>query len=381
MGRLVLLAVCLTARAALAAPLVVPVTLQRMPITHQTVRVSSNVYVVADTLGCSFDAFDFDPAANPEGIRFEATASGRFAQISASSALELTVSTAVSGTCIPTSLPSYDTANQRSGAAAVVDDGVDGDNVPAARLGSDGVTTTPYGYAGATSVSPSATPWVMRSMSVGIPAFGQPASRHDFCSCKVSVGGTYPFDPGSLISFVTYNMLADVVDAPPETCEHGGILVYRGLDDGVPSGTANDGQLQAGEREQTFSVCNGAPGEDGAAGATGPAGTNGQDGAPGDDGAQGANGHNGLVAVEDVAAGSECAAGGMRILSGVDDGADGGIADDGVLQGGEQRTVKILCAGVAGKDGESGKDGAGCSSLPTSWLAIFGAILVRRRRA
>lgn len=49
-------------------------------------------------------------------------------------------------------------------------------------------------------------------------------------------------------------------------CATGGTRVDTGLDDGLPTGTANNGVLEAGEIESTRYVCNGATG------ATGPAG-------------------------------------------------------------------------------------------------------------
>jgi hypothetical protein len=78
-------------------------------------------------------------------------------------------------------------------------------------------------------------------------------------------------------------------------------------------------------------------------------------------------------------------AGGVRVITGVDDGANGGTADDGVLQTSEVRKEKVVCAGVAGKDGEKGaegKDGQGCAAVEASWLAALTvASALRRRRS
>ena len=55
-------------------------------------------------------------------------------------------------------------------------------------------------------------------------------------------------------------------------CATGGTRVDTGLDDGLPTGTANNGVLEAGEIESTRYVCNGATG---ATGPTGPASSGG----------------------------------------------------------------------------------------------------------
>ena len=59
-------------------------------------------------------------------------------------------------------------------------------------------------------------------------------------------------------------MIKTTAEAPGVNCTNGGQKVQSGLDDGTPSGTANNGILEAGEVDATAYVCNGA---------TGPAGS------------------------------------------------------------------------------------------------------------
>ncbi|MGC3998926.1 MAG: MYXO-CTERM sorting domain-containing protein [Anaeromyxobacter sp.] len=70
-------------------------------------------------------------------------------------------------------------------------------------------------------------------------------------------------------------------------------------------------------------------------------------------------GHRELTVTDDVV-GSACDAygnGGQRVLSGIDDGAGGGTADDGQLQPGEVRSTTIICNGGDGGPGQPGTDG------------------------
>lgn len=89
-------------------------------------------------------------------------------------------------------------------------------------------------------------------------------------------------------------------------------------------------------------ACTGADGADGAPGADGDPGATGSNGSDGTNGSNGADGASSLLALTDEAPGANCAAGGTRIDSGIDD--DG----DGVLDPGEVDSTAYLCDGEAG---------------------------------
>lgn len=131
-----------------------------------------------------------------------------------------------------------------------------------------------------------------------------------------------------------FNTLVAISNAPGAQCPTGGKQIDTGVDDGLPSGTARDGILQAGEVEKTSYVCNG---------------TNGTNGS---NGTNGTNGFSTLVRVSDGAAG--CATGGKKIESGLDDGLPSGTARDGVLQAGEVESTSYVCNGAAGANGGGG---------------------------
>lgn len=109
-------------------------------------------------------------------------------------------------------------------------------------------------------------------------------------------------------------------------CPAGGTRVDSGLDDGAGGGVADDGVLQPGEVDATALVCNG---------------TN------------GTNGIGTLVVVTDAGP-ADCQAGGKRLDTGLDDGAGGGIAADGVLQPGEIDATSFVCNGTNGLNGANG---------------------------
>ncbi len=111
--------------------------------------------------------------------------------------------------------------------------------------------------------------------------------------------------------------------APGAQCPTGGVSIV--VDSGAP-------QI----------VCNGSNG------------TNGTNGANGVDGGNGANGTNGaagfttLVKTTTLEVGdANCAGGGQRIDSGLDNGAHGGTANDGILQPGEITSTSYVCSGSA----------------------------------
>ncbi len=68
----------------------------------------------------------------------------------------------------------------------------------------------------------------------------------------------------------------------------------------------------------------------------------------------GDNGRDGLstlVVVTPEPTGADCATGGQRIDVGLDDGAGGGVANNGVLEAGEIETTDFVCNGADGLDG------------------------------
>jgi hypothetical protein len=68
----------------------------------------------------------------------------------------------------------------------------------------------------------------------------------------------------------------------------------------------------------------------------------------GEDGQDGADGFTALVRVTIVEPGAECAAGGQRVESGLDDGAGDGTAGDGVLHDDEVTSAVTVCFGAGG---------------------------------
>ncbi len=140
-----------------------------------------------------------------------------------------------------------------------------------------------------------------------------------------------------------------VVDlAPGAECANGGIEVGLGVDlDG--NGTLSDAEVT-----QTKVVCNGEDGVDGADGADGADGTDGvdgqdgTDGVDGTDGQDGADGANSLINLTAEPAGPNCAAGGYRLDTGLDNGDGGETPADGVLGVGEIDATNYVCHGVDG---------------------------------
>ena len=99
-------------------------------------------------------------------------------------------------------------------------------------------------------------------------------------------------------------------------CPEGGTEIDSGLDNGAGGGTADDGILQPGEITSTQYVC---------AGATTP---------------------SALVATTTLSVGdANCPNGGVEIDSGLDDGSGGGTAGDGILQSGEITSTQYVCSG------------------------------------
>ena len=124
--------------------------------------------------------------------------------------------------------------------------------------------------------------------------------------------------------------LVDIaVENPGANCTDGGLVVYAGLDNGDGGGIADDGILQAGERDETDYVCNGS------------------------DGAAGLAGFNSLINLTDELAGVNCEFGGVKIDVGLDNGDGGGTAGNATLETGEIDQTSYVC------DGEIALSGSG----------------------
>jgi hypothetical protein len=166
--------------------------------------------------------------------------------------------------------------------------------------------------------------------------------------------------------------IVDVEDVAPGEggCATGGKVVYMGVDDN------SDGVLQESERDQFFYVCNGndgltslvsvtteEPGANCAAGGK-KVETGIDDNADGTlqsaevdntayicNGADGANGKQALATVTDEPAGDNCATGGKKIETGIDGNGDG------ILQADEVDNTEYVCNGADGATGGDGSDG------------------------
>ncbi len=181
--------------------------------------------------------------------------------------------------------------------------------------------------------------------------------------------------PGTLVS------VTDV--APGADCAYGGQQIEVGVDDN------GDGVLDPGEVDSTTFVCNGAEGTDGAnslvAVTDESAGDNcasgGQKVETGvDDNGNGVldsdeventfyvcNGATSLITTTDEPAGPNCAAGGQKITTGVDDNGNG------VLDASEAQSTVYVCTGEAGDAGTDGHDTLVSATLePADGHCTFG---------
>lgn len=122
-------------------------------------------------------------------------------------------------------------------------------------------------------------------------------------------------------------------------CANGGQRIQLGLDNGDGGGIARDGTLQNGEVDSSKYVCNGVAGPTGPTGPTGPAGANGQ------------NGRGMLVQSLSESPGATCAAGGLELRFGFDDGSGAGTADDNQLDDAEISHYEYVCHGETGPAG------------------------------
>ena len=119
--------------------------------------------------------------------------------------------------------------------------------------------------------------------------------------------------------------LVSLVSEPAGTnCTYGGKKVSAGLD------SDSNGILDNAEIASSDYICNGADGTDGAGGPSGI------------DGSDGTNGLNSLSVIETEASGTNCAAGGLKVTSGLDKNADN------ILEFGEVTTTTYVCNGANG---------------------------------
>jgi len=128
------------------------------------------------------------------------------------------------------------------------------------------------------------------------------------------------------------SLMTSVPEAAGLQCVSGGLKISIGLDNGAGTGSiARDGSLQIGEITETRYICHG---------------TN------------GTSGFSSLVATAAEIAGANCPNGGTKVTTGLDNGASGGVARDGVLQTGEVTEMRYVCNGAAGATGATGAAGA-----------------------
>ncbi len=127
---------------------------------------------------------------------------------------------------------------------------------------------------------------------------------------------------------------------PGDECSNGGTAFATGVD------ADKDGVLTGDEIEETVVICNGAPGTDGSDGSDGKDGSDGADGADGNDGTGGQDGAAVVFRTTTLPVGdADCPGGGTRIEFGLDDGAGGETAGDGVLGDGEVQATQAICDG------------------------------------
>jgi hypothetical protein len=138
-------------------------------------------------------------------------------------------------------------------------------------------------------------------------------------------------------------VLVSIIDEPAgENCVNGGKKVEAGIDDN------GNGTLETGEIDSTDFVCNGDDGADGEDGADGADGEDGVDGV-GEKGDAGTDGTSALVNSLEEPAGDNCENGGIRLDSGIDKNSDGELSED------EVQNTSYICGGA------TGKSGSGCS--------------------
>lgn len=388
---------------------------------------------VREAVTCSFAPFVFDPTQH-DGVSFHLVSDG-FRTLHTGVVFGMTVSAFSSGTC--TDSTGF-TPRQRSDAAALVDDAIAGSGAPGPSYGMDAETSNPIGFYGQLQTTAGVTSFIISDAAIGVPKYTLGAATYSPCHCELVFAGNFAIEPERLVTSPAFPTLIDMRAATADECPAGGAVIFRGRDDGLPSGTPLDGVLQQGERDSTIPVCSAAVPDGGLDSVVSlmrwkdePAGAHCRDGglrlesgldngdgggvarngaledgevdsfsfacngtpadagveadaAAGGNGQNGADGHNSLVVVAPVAAGSECPAGGQRIQVGLDDGHGGATADDGILQASEVDQTTYVCNGSAGSAGEAAEGGCcsvgGGRSSVIGLAILAGALLLRRRR-
>lgn len=129
-----------------------------------------------------------------------------------------------------------------------------------------------------------------------------------------------------------------------DNCTAGGKQIQVGVD---LDGSAT---LESAEVQKSAFLChgeNGLDGVDGQDGAEGQPGNDGLDGADGEDGAPGSDGENALLSTQQEPAGTNCAAGGVALLVGLDQNGNN------VLDSAEVQSTTYLCHGAGGPQAQS----------------------------
>jgi ELWxxDGT repeat protein len=109
---------------------------------------------------------------------------------------------------------------------------------------------------------------------------------------------------------------------------------------------------------------NGTDGQDGTDGVNGTDGQDGADGAAGQDGADGENGLTSLIVSSAEPSGSNCANGGTRVETGIDDDRNGFLSPT------EVDAVVFVCNGQAGADGADGANGSSTATMMVGSLSV-----------
>ncbi|WP_230457829.1 hypothetical protein [Alcanivorax sp. VBW004] len=129
-----------------------------------------------------------------------------------------------------------------------------------------------------------------------------------------------------------------------DNCAAGGKQIQVGVDlDG-------NATLESAEVQKSAFLCHGEDGLDGVDGqdgAEGQPGNDGLDGADGEDGAPGRDGENALLSTQEEPAGTNCAAGGVALLVGLDQNGNN------VLDSAEVQSTTYLCHGAGGPQAQS----------------------------
>ncbi len=159
-------------------------------------------------------------------------------------------------------------------------------------------------------------------LSAGTQSFVAQHSEFSSLSSPVASFGSVTVSPG--IKSVAVRVFAA---APNNSCPNGGITVVSGID------SNGNGVLDTAEGTNTQIVCNGTNGTNGTIGSNG------------------ANGLTALVAVAAEPAGGICAAGGSKVVAGLD------TNTNNLLDGSEISSTSYICSAMNGTNGTNGTNG------------------------